>query len=92
MSDINYYKVINDKCPQLIDTTSSSTIVYLRKNITTEEYINNKTKETCIKYYYDEAMLSKNEYNEYINTILIDKLINIEDVLADILYGGENNE
>lgn len=64
--------------PQLIDTTSSNFVVYLRKDITTEE-INN-----TIYYNYKEYILSKSDW-EAINSCL-DTYPQIEKNTANIDY------
>ncbi|AXF52289.1 MAG: XkdX family protein [Caudoviricetes sp.] len=46
--------------PELIDTTSSKTTVYLRRNIEAKLNSNND-----VYYQYQEAKLTKEEYREY---------------------------
>lgn len=82
---MTYYKVTSNDYPQLVDITSSPTTVYLRKNITSEEVENPETKETHTEYHYDEATISKDEYI----TLLHEQIADVEEVLADMLYGGE---
>lgn len=65
---LNYKKVQSAEQPNELDTISSQTTVYLRKNIiaktTTDE-----NGETLTYYEYDECKLTKAEYQAY----LIDK-------------------
>lgn len=82
---MTYYKVTSNDYPQLVDITSSPTTVYLRKNITSEEVENSETKETHTEYHYDEAAISKDEYI----TLLREQIADVEEVLADMLYGGD---
>ena len=82
---MNYYRVTSNDYPQLVDITSSPTTVYLRKNITSEEVENPETKDTHREYHYDEAAISKDEYI----TLLHEQIADVEEVLADMLYGGE---
>ena len=82
---MNYYRVTSNDYPQLVDITSSPTTVYLRKNVTSEEVENPETKETHTEYNYDEAAISKDEYI----TLLHEQIADVEEVLADMLYGGE---
>ena len=49
--------------PELIDTTSSKKVVYIRQNIV-------ETKKDDTTYYeYDEAKLTKAEYQEYLKEL-----------------------
>ena len=82
---MNYYRVTSNDYPQLVDIASSPTTVYLRKNIASEEVENPETKETHTEYHYDEAAISKDEYI----TLLHEQIADVEEVLADMLYGGE---
>ena len=82
---MNYYKVTSNDYPQLVDITSSPTTVYLRKNVTSEEVENPETKETHTEYRYDEVAISKDEYI----TLLHEQIADVEEVLADMLYGGD---
>ena len=49
--------------PELIDTTSSKKVVYIRQNI-----VETKIDETTL-YEYDEAKLTKAEYAEYLKEL-----------------------
>lgn len=49
--------------PELVDTTSSKKVVYIRQNIV-------ETKKDNTTYYeYDEAKLTKAEYQEYLKEL-----------------------
>ena len=49
--------------PELVDTTSSKKVVYIRQNIV-------ETKKDDTTYYeYDEAKLTKAEYQEYLKEL-----------------------
>ena len=82
---MTYYKVSSNDYPPLVDITSSPTTVYLRKNIMTEEVKNPDTGESRTEYHYDEAAITKDEYI----AMLHEQVADVEEVLADILYGGE---
>ena len=82
---MKYYRVTSNDYPQLVDITSSPTTVYLRKNVISEEVENPETKETHTEYHYDEAAISKDEYI----TLLHEQIADVEEVLADMLYGGD---
>lgn len=63
--------------PCLIDTASSKTMVYIRKNITKRQ------TDDGIKYVYDETTLTKEQYKEYLAEL---NLKDIEQQRADIDY------
>ena len=65
MLNLNYYQSESDTMPDEIDTTSSPTTVYLRKNIHTEERQDIETETTRTVYVYDEAKVPRDEYNNY---------------------------
>lgn len=46
--------------PDLIDTTSSKKVIYIRQNIVEIQ------KDDTVFYEYEEAKLTKNEYKEYL--------------------------
>ena len=70
--------------PDLIDTTSSKTSVYLRKNITEVEKMDEINNSTITFYEYDEAKLTKEEYQEYLKELeATDTLQTIEDLKSE---------
>ena len=77
---LNYVKSQSSVKPELIDTTSSKTTVYLRKNIIE---INKDDESSTTFYEYDEAKLTKEEYNQYLKELSI---IDIQQQRADIDY------
>ena len=80
---LNYIKSQSSVKPDLVDTTSSKAVVYLRQNIVE----NIKTDETSGKetvfYEYEEAKLTKAEYKEYLKEL---EIIDIQKQRADIDY------
>jgi hypothetical protein len=62
MLDIVYRQVESNDLPQEIDTTSSPTTVYFRKNIRTETRTDVETGESRTVYLYDEAKASQSQY------------------------------
>lgn len=60
---LNFIKSQSSVKPELIDTTSSKKNVYIRQNITETQI------EDSIFYEYEEAKLSKEEYQKYIEEI-----------------------
>lgn len=69
--------------PKLIDTTSSKTTVYLRKNITERQRTDENTGETTTYYEYEEAKMTKAEYEEYKMQLAI---LDVRQMRADIDY------
>ena len=80
---MNYAKSESTIKPELIDTTSSKTTVYLRKNIIEKERVDEETGESTPYYEYDEAKLTKEEYQEYLKEL---EIIDIQKQRADIDY------
>jgi hypothetical protein len=67
MLSLNYYKSESDTMPEEIDTSSSPTTVYLRKNIHAEEHKDRETGETRTVFVYDEAKMPRQEYVDYLS-------------------------
>lgn len=64
--NLKYYPSESDIMPEELDTSSSPTTVYLRKNLRTEERTDVMTGEKHTVYVYDEAKVPKTEYMDYI--------------------------
>ena len=80
---MNYVKSESTIKPELIDTTSSKTTAYLRKNIIEKERIDKETGDETVFYEYEEAKLTKAEYKEYLKEL---EIIDIQKQRADIDY------
>ena len=80
---LNYVKSSSSVKPDLIDTTSSKTTVYIRQNIVENQRTDEISGETSTFYEYDEAKLSKEEYQEYLKEL---EIIDIQKQRADIDY------
>ena len=80
---LNYVKSQSSIKPELIDTTSSKTTVYLRKNIVEVEKTNESDNTSTTFYEYEEAKLTKKEYDQYLKELSI---IDIQQQRADIDY------
>ena len=80
---LNYVKSQSSIKPELIDTTSSKTTVYLRQNIVEVEKTNESDNTSTTFYEYEEAKLTKQEYQEYLKELSI---IDIQQQRADIDY------
>ena len=82
---LNFIKSQSSVKPDLVDTTSSKTTVYVRQNIVEKEKAventngeDNDATSTTVFYEYDEAKLTKEEYQEYL------KELNSSDTLQTI--------
>lgn len=80
---LNYVKSSSSVKPDLIDTTSSKTTVYVRQNIVENQRTDEMSGETSTFYEYQEAKLTKEEYQEYLKEL---EIIDIQQQRADIDY------
>ena len=75
---LEFYKSSSSVKPELIDTTSSKKVVYIRQNI-----IEKQMDDTTF-YEYDETKITKDEYKEYLDEASINsQLDNITKILDD---------
>ena len=79
---LNYRKSQSSVYPELIDTTSSKKYVYLRKNVV-EVQSEDLNGEIYTTYEYDEAKLTKEEYEQYLKELSV---LDIQQQRADIDY------
>lgn len=79
---LNYRKSQSSVYPELIDTTSSKKCVYLRKNVV-EVQSEDMNGEIYTTYEYDEAKLTKEEYEQYLKELSV---LDIQQQRADIDY------
>ena len=80
---LNFIKSQSSVKPDLIDTTSSKVVVYLRQNIVEKIKTDKISGEETVFYEYDEAKLTKAEYQEYLKEL---EIIDIHKQRADIDY------
>ena len=80
---LNYIKSQSSVKPDLVDTTSSKAVVYLRQNIVENIKTDEMSGEKTIFYEYEEAKLTKAEYKEYLKEL---EIIDIQKQRADIDY------
>ena len=80
---LNYIKSQSSVKPDLVDTTSSKAVVYLRKNIVENIKTSEMSGEETVFYEYEEAKLTKQEYQEYLKQL---EIIDIQKQRADIDY------
>ena len=80
---LNYIKSQSSVKPDLVDTTSSKVVVYLRQNIVENIKTDEMSGEETVFYEYEEAKLTKQEYQEYLKEL---EIIDIQQQRADIDY------
>ena len=80
---LNYIKSQSSVKPDLVDTTSSKVVVYLRQNIVENIKTDEMSGEETVFYEYEEAKLTKEEYQEYLKEL---EIIDIKQQRADIDY------
>ena len=80
---LNYVKSSSYVKPDLIDTTSSKTTVYIRQNIVENKKTDEMSGKETVFYEYEEAKLTKAEYQEYLKEL---EIIDIQKQRADIDY------
>ena len=81
---LNFIKSQSSVKPDLVDTTSSKVVVYLRQNIVENIKTDEISREESIVYEYEEAKLTKQEYQEYLKELNdSDTLQTIEDLKAE---------
>ena len=80
---LNYVKSQSSVEPELVDTISSKTTVYLRQNIVENKKTDEMSGKETVFYEYEEAKLTKEEYQEYLKEL---EIIDIQKQRADIDY------
>ena len=80
---LNYIKSQSSVKPELVDTTSSKTTVYIRQNIVENIKTDKMSGKETVFYEYEEAKLTKAEYKEYLKEL---EIIDIQKQRADIDY------
>ena len=80
---LNFIKSQSSVKPDLVDTTSSKTTVYIRQNIVENIKTDEMSGKETVFYEYEEAKLTKAEYREYLKEL---EIIDIHKQRADIDY------
>ena len=80
---LKYVKSQSSVKPDLVDTISSKVVVYLRQNIVENIKTDEMSGEETVFYEYEEAKLTKQEYQEYLKEL---EIIDIQKQRADIDY------
>ena len=82
--NLTYIKSQSSVKPDLVDTTSSKVVVYLRQNIVEKIKTDEMSGEETVFYEYEEAKLTKEEYQEYLKELNgSDTLQTIEDLKVE---------
>lgn len=85
-----WYKAQGMEMPSTIDDTSSQVYVYVRKNINVEQKTNENGNTETI-YVWDEAKIPKEIFDIFkAQTDSEVRIADIEDTLADMLFGGDD--
>lgn len=75
--------------PSEIDETSSAVYTYVRKNVREEQRIDEITGDTVTVYVFEEIKLPKDIFEIFRRqTDTDDRVADVEDILADMLFGG----
>ena len=80
---LNFIKSQSSVKPDLVDTTSSKTTVYIRQNIVENIKTDEMSGKETVFYEYEEAKLTKEEYQKYMKEL---EIIDIQKQRADIDY------
>lgn len=88
--EILYKKAQSKEKPATIDVVSSPECVYIRRDIKLTE-TENESGEISKIYDYQEAVLSKNDYEQYKNTLLVNEINNNENSSAFENYQNKLN-
>lgn len=85
-----WYKAQGIEMPSTIDKTSSQVYIYVRKNINVEQKTNENGNTETI-YVWDEAKIPKEIFDIFkAQTDSEVRIADIEDTLADMLFGGDD--
>ena len=81
----------SDDIPVLIDTESSPTTVYVRKDVTEHQRKDETTGETRTEYHYLEMTYTKEEYSILCNAENLTRINEVEDAVIELaeIIGGE---
>lgn len=80
---LEYKKSESTVRPEPVDTTSSKTTVYLRKDVVERQRVDEMSGESYAYYEYLEAKLTRDEYEQYLAENSVSE---IAQVRADLDY------
>lgn len=69
--------------PETVDTTSSKSVVYLRRGIKEKQRTDEESGESMTYYEYEEAKMTHEEYEEYLQ---VAEAVNMRQIRADVDY------
>lgn len=69
--------------PETVDTTSSKTMVYLRRGIEEKQRTDETSGDEMTFYEYEEAKMTRAEYEEYMQVV---EAVNMRQIRADVDY------
>lgn len=78
--------------PSEIDDTSSAVYTYVRKNVREEQRTDEMTDDTITVYVFEEIKLPKDVFEIFrMQTDTEDRVTDVEDIIADMLFGGDES-
>lgn len=80
---MDWHKSESTERPDEVDTTSSKTTVFLRKNIKEVQRKNEISENETTYYEYEEAKMTKEEYEKYLK---VAEAVNMRQIRADVDY------
>lgn len=80
---MNWIKSESTVMPEAVDTTSSKTMVYLRRGIEEKQRTDEESGYTMTYYEYEEAKMTRDEYEEYLQ---VAEAVNMRQTKADVDY------
>lgn len=78
-----WYKSESTVRPDEVDTTSSKKVVYLRRNVVEKQCESENDGEMHTYFEYDEAKLTKEDYEKYLQ---VAEAVNMRQIRADVDY------
>lgn len=80
---MNWIKSESTVMPEAVDTASSKTTVYLRRGIKEKQRTDEESGESMTYYEYEEAKMTREEYEEYLQ---VAEAVNMRQIRADVDY------
>lgn len=80
---MKWIKSESTEIPEIVDTTSSKTSVYFRRNIREISRTDEQTGDIVTVYEHEEAKMTKEEYAEYLQ---VTEAVNMLQIRADVDY------
>lgn len=80
---MDWHKSESTVRPYTVDTTSSKTTVFLRRNIKEVQRKNEMSENETTYFEYEEAKMTKDEYEKYLQ---VAEAVNMRQIRADVDY------